>query len=436
MPGAATILHADLDSFYAAVEVRDDPRLAHRPVAVGGGVVLSATYEARRLGVHAPLTRSEARLRCPGLVLVSPRFEAYVDASREVMEILGSFTPEVEPISIDEAFLDVSGSLHLFGSPEQIARSIRAAVRSQVGLPISVGCATTKHLAKIASRVAKPDGLLVVPPGGEQAFLDPLPVELVWGVGPVGGARLGRYGVFTIGDLRALPPSTLASWMGENWGTHLWALANNLDPRAVTPAVRARSVGAQSAGDATDFDHRHTTLLALADRIGSRLRRKHLAGRRVTVRVRRDDMTSLTRGRVLPGALSETTPIFRTAVELTDTLVAERVSGRITLVGISISLLERAPHLQLRLPLAGPGERDETIAGSLRHLRLRDLDAAVDRARERFGRATVTRAALLGMRPEERSPIEALGERGRRHMWSSRLPGENRSPAGEDLVVT
>jgi DNA polymerase-4 len=413
MPGAASILHADLDAFYASVEVRDNPRLVGLPVAVGGGVVLSATYEARRFGVEAPLTGSEARRRCPGLVIVPPRFEAYVAASRTVMEILESYTPEVEPISIDEAFLDVSGSLQLFGSPEQIGAAIRAAVRSRVGLPISVGCATTKHLAKIASRVAKPEGLLVVPPGEEQSFLDPLPIRLVWGVGPVGQERLARYGVATIGDLRRLPPETLASWMGEHWGSHLWALANNLDPRPVTRGTRARSVGAQSAGPATDPDRRHSTLLALADRIGSRLRRKALAGRRVTVRVRLDDMTALTRARVLPGAIAETTSIFRTAVELTDTLIAERAPGRgITLVGIAVSLLENAPHLQLRLPLAATGERgDETVAGSPQHLRLHELDAAVDRARERFGTRTVIRAALLADEPEERSPMQAMGER-------------------------
>jgi DNA polymerase-4 len=406
---AATILHADLDAFYAAVEVRDRPELRGLPVAVGGGVVLSATYEARRFGVSAPIGGAEARRRCPDLVVVPPRFESYVAASRQVMDILDSFTPKVEPISIDEAFLDVAGSVHLFGPPEAIARRIRERVMAEVGLPISIGVATTKHLAKIASRVAKPDGLVVVPAGEEDVFLAPLPVDMVWGIGPVGEERLARYGIHTIGELRALPESTVAAWFGRHWGTHLWRRANNDDRRAVESPGRAGSVGAQSAGDATAVDRRHTTLLALADRVGSRMRRKAVAGRRVTVRVRLDDMTSLSRARVLPGPIAETTPLFMTAVELVDGLITERAAARrITLVGISMSMLEETPHLQLVLPLTG--DESETVAGSRRHLRARDLDAAIDRARERFGRPAVVRGSLLRDTLEERSPTEAMEE--------------------------
>jgi len=405
------ILHADLDSFYASVEVRDRPELAGKPVAVGGGVILAATYEARRFGVSAPLTGTEARRRCPDLVVVPPRFEAYVAASRLVMEILESFTPSIEPISIDEAFLDVAGSEHLFGPAPDIGRQIRERVRAEAGLPISVGCATTKHLAKIASRVAKPDGLCLVPAGEEQAFLDPLPVDLIWGIGPVTRARLARYGVVTIGDLRRLDPDVLKGWLGSHWGPHLGALARNDDPRRVRRSPKAGSLGSQSAGDATDPDRRHTTLLALADRISSRLRRAGLGARRLTVRVRLDDLSVLSRARLLAGPVAETTPIARVAVELVETLIAESAPGRrITLVGITCSLLERQPHLQLSL--AGEGT-DVTRSGSPAHLRHHDLDRAVDRARQRFGRHIVDRAALLGRRPEERSPIEALeGEEG------------------------
>lgn len=414
MRGAATILHADLDAFYAAVEVRDDPTLAGRPVAIGGGVILSATYEARAFGVGAPLTGSEARRRCPGLIVVPPRFGAYLEASRQVMAIFDDFTPDVEPISIDEAFLDVVGSTRLFGPPETIARSIRERVRTEVRLPISVGAASTKHLAKIASRVAKPDGLVVVPPGREREFLDPLPVGMVWGIGPVGEERLARYGVCTIGQLRAMPEASVVSWFGKEWGAHLWHRARNDDPRPVQRFRRAGSVGAQSAGDATGLRRRHTTLLALADRIGGRLRRAHLAGRRITVRVRLDDMSSLSRSQVLSGPVAETTLIFRTALEAADGLIAERAGlRRITLVGISVSLLEQAPHLQLCLPMGERVEGPDASPGSHRHLRLRDLDAALDRARERFGRPAVVRGSLLHSAPEERSPIEAMGDQGR-----------------------
>jgi DNA polymerase IV len=404
----ATILHADLDAFYASVEVRDDPTLRGKPVAVGGGVVLAATYEARRFGVAAPLGGVEARRRCPRLIIVPPRFEAYVEASRTVMGILEAFTPAVEPISIDEAFLDVAGSVALFGPAEEIARSIRARIRAEVGLPISIGAATTKHLAKIASRVAKPDGLVVVPAGAEDDFLDPLPVAMVWGIGPVGEKRLAHYGIRTIGELRGLPEATMAAWFGPHWGAHLWHRAHNHDIRSVQPRRRAGSVGAQSAGRADDVGRRHAILLALADRVGTRMRSKAIAGRRVTVRVRLDDMTELTRAQMLPGPIAETTPIFRAATALVEALIADRAATRgITLVGISVSKLEHAPHLQLALPLTA----GEHAAGTPDHLRHRDLDAAVDRARSRFGRPAVVRATLLESTPEQRSPmIEAVGE--------------------------
>ncbi len=410
MPGAATILHADLDAFYAAVEVRDDPGLAGRPVAVGGGVILSATYEARAFGVTAPMTGGTARRRCPGLVIVAPRFWRYVAVSNAVMAILRDITPQVEPISIDEAFLDVSGSQRIFGGPGAIAARIRAAVRAEVGIPISVGAATTKHLAKIASRVAKPDGALVVPPGTETAFLAPLPVGHLWGVGPAGEERLGSYGIHTIGQLAEVGESSLIAWFGEHTGRHFWTLAHNRDVRSVAAATRATgSVGAQSAGDATDVASRHAALLGLADRVGWRLRRRGTAGRRVTVHVRFHDMTRATRSIILPAPLAETTSLYRAAAALADALVGERAQGRrVTLVAISVDQLAATPHLQLAI---AAGDGDPALhPGSPIHRRLRSVDAAVDRARDRFGQRAVLRATVLASGPEDRSPVDAAEE--------------------------
>ncbi len=409
MPDAATILHADLDAFYAAVAVRDDPSLRGLPVAVGGGVILAATYEARRFGVRSAMNGAEARRRCPGLRIVPARFEEYVTSSKQVMEIFGRYTPLVEAISIDEAFLDVAGSVALFGSPADMARSLRQEVRDEVGLPISVGVASTKHLAKIASRVAKPDGLVVVPPGREIEFLHPLPVTYLWGVGPVGEGRLAQYGITTIGELAQLRPETLESWLGHHWGPHLWRLANNIDSRPVERHKGTGSVGAQSAGRATDVEVRHQRLLSLAERIGTRLRRKQRAGRRITVRVRFDDMSAVTRAVTLPGPIAETTAIHHQATALADALVAERGNGRgVTLVGISVSMLQRSPHIQMELALEDLEEEAVTRAGSIDNLRHHDLDAAVDEARNRFGRDAVRRATTLGSEPEIRSPTDEL----------------------------
>lgn len=409
MADAATILHADLDAFYASVEVRDDASLQGLPVAVGGGVILAATYEARRFGVRSAMNGAEARRRCPSLRVVPARFEEYVATSRRVMEVFDRYTPLVESISIDEAFLDVGGSTALFGSPADMARSLRRAVREEIGLPISVGVATTKHLAKIASRVAKPDGLVVVPEGKESEFLHPLPVTYLWGVGAVGEERLARYGIQTIGQLAAINQKALAAWLGDHWGPHLWHLANNFDSRPVEHKQSAGSVGAQSAGRATDLEARHKTLLSLAERIGTRLRRKERAGRRVTVRVRFDDMTVVTRATTLPGPIAETTAIYRQAAMLADALAAERGEGRgITLVGVSVSMLQKTPHIQLELPLSDLETDGVLRAGSQENVRHHDLDAAIDRARERFGRAAVRRAAVVDSEPELRSPTDEL----------------------------
>jgi DNA polymerase-4 len=410
MPGAATILHADLDAFYASVEVRDRPELRGQPVAVGGGVILAATYEARASGVYSAMSERMARSRCPRLVIVPPHFERYVEASGVVMEILRRFTPVVEPISIDEAFLDVAGSTHLFGTPVTIGHAIRAAVASEAHLPISVGVATTKHLAKVASRVAKPDGLVVVEPGTEEEFLEPLPVGYLWGVGPVGEERLARYGIHTIGQLVEADRATLSGWFGEHAGSHLHDLAHNRDSRSVSiGAARTGSVGAQSAGNYTDPHDRERALLALAERVGFRMRRRGVAGSRITVQIRLADQSRMSRAVILPGPVAETTSLFRAAAGLAGALVAERAGGqRITLVSIAVDRLTAAPHLQLEMPLeVGPAD-PALRAGSSLHGKLRELDAAADQARARYGRNAVRRAALVSDTPEERSPTEVI----------------------------
>src|SRR5919199_5901819 len=243
----ATILHADLDAFYASVEQRDDPGLRGRPVAVGAGVVLSASYEARAFGVRTPMGLARARALCPALVVVEPRFSAYSQASQAVFDIFEHTTPLVEGVSIDEAFLDVRGMQLLAGSPTDIAVRLRGEVRERVGLPISVGVARTKFLAKVASRVAKPDGLLLVPPDRELAFLHPLPIERLWGVGRVTAAKLHQLGIRTVGEVAVLAEPTLISLLGRASGRHLHALAHNRDPRTVRPNRRRGSIGAQRA---------------------------------------------------------------------------------------------------------------------------------------------------------------------------------------------
>ncbi|HUO49567.1 MAG TPA: DNA polymerase IV, partial [Acidimicrobiales bacterium] len=272
-PGA-TILHADLDAFYASVEQLLDPSLRGRPIAVGNGVVLAASYEARGLGVRSGMPGWRARQLCPDLRFVGGHFTEYQRLGDRVIDVLRDFTPVVERVSIDEAFLDVTGAVHLFGPPSDIAAAIRARVRSEIGLPVSVGVARTKHLAKIASQVAKPDGLVVVHPTGERRFLDPLPVGLIWGVGPATRERLAASGIHTIGELVATSPDVLGRLVGRANGAKLGLLASNVDPRHVDTARPTRSVGAQAAlgRAAPSGELLRTTLGYLVDRVAGRLR--------------------------------------------------------------------------------------------------------------------------------------------------------------------
>jgi len=295
--GRATILHADLDSFYASVEQRDDPRLRGRPVLVGSGIVLAASYEAKAYGVRTPMNCRQARRLCPGAVVVDPRMSAYAEASTAVFDVFERTTPLVEGLSIDEAFLDVGGLGRVSGTPTEIARQLRRDVLEQVGLPITVGVARTKFLAKVASGVAKPDGLLVVPPDGELAFLHPLPVERLWGVGPVTAHKLHERAITTVGQVARLSEDAVVAWLGQASGRHLYALAHNRDPRPVQVGRRRKSVGAQRAlgrspktADAVD-----AALVELVDRVTRRMRDADRAGRTITLRLRFDDFTRATR---------------------------------------------------------------------------------------------------------------------------------------------
>jgi DNA polymerase IV len=382
----ATILHADLDAFYASVEQLLDPSLRGKPIAVGGGVVLAASYEAKAFGVHGGMPGRQARALCPQLIFVSGHFKEYQRLGDAAIKVIGDFTPLVERISIDEAFADVAGCTHLFGPPAEIAQTIRSRVRAELGLPISVGVARTKHLAKIASQVAKPDGMVAVDPATELEFLHGLPVELMWGVGPVTKARLAEAGVLTIGQLAQTPGWSLERLLGVAAGAKLSDLAWNRDPRAIKTDHRGRSAGAQSALGRRPAEAGivRPTLRHLADRIGARLRAKSLSGRTVTVRVRFADLRSVTRSVTLDAPVSATTILAEIAEQLVRTVFAQHESERtISLVAISVSHLEEDSVLQFDLPLGLEDERRRP--GSKRGIARRAADRAVDKIRDRFG---------------------------------------------------
>jgi len=392
----ATILHADLDAFYASVEQLLDPALRGRPIAVGGGVVLAASYEARAFGVRGGMSGFEARRLCPHLRFVGGHFRDYQRLADQVMDVFRDFTPVIERISIDEAFLDVGGAIHLFGAPAVIATDIRRRVRTEIGLPLSIGVACTKHLAKVASQVAKPDGLVVVEADRERAFLDPLPVELMWGVGPATRERLAGRGIRTIGELAAVAPEVLQHLLGTAVGAKLSSLAGNRDPRRVEAPRRAGSVGAQSAigRRVVSSETVHTTIAHLADRVASRLRAADLAGRTVTVRVRFPGMRSVTRSLSLADPVNSTRTITEIAVSLVGVALAEEPLERdVTLLGVAVSHLATRRSLQLELPLLPGG--DASRPGSPRGAARWALDASVDAIRAKFGREAVGYAPVV-----------------------------------------
>jgi DNA polymerase IV len=380
----ATILHADLDAFYASVEQRDDPRLRGRPVIVGAGVVLAASYEAKAHGVRTAMGGARARRLCPQAVVVGPRMSAYTEASKAVYEVFEQTTPLVEGLSIDEAFLDVRGLRRISGPPAEIALRLRREVLERVGLPITVGVARTKFLAKVASGVAKPDGLLVVPPGGELAFLHPLPVERLWGVGPITARKLHDRGITTVGEVARLAETALVSMLGQASGRHLHALAHNRDPRPVQRGRRRRSMGAQHALGRTrrSFDELDAVLVGLVDRLARRLRAARRVCRTVVLRLRFDDFTRATRSHTLTEATAQTQTVLATARELLATAIPLIERQGLTLLGVALGNLEDDGAVQLALPF------DRQRAGA--------LDAVLDTVRDRFGSGAITRAVLLG----------------------------------------
>ena len=389
----ATILHADLDAFFASVEQRDDPRLRGRPVIVGGGVVLAASYEARACGVRGAMGGLQARRLCPQAIVVPPRMSAYTEASRAVFEVFADTTPLVEGLSIDEAFLDVGGLRRISGTPAEIAVRLRHAVLDRVGLRITVGVARTKFLAKVASGVAKPDGLLVVPPDGELDFLHPLPVQRLWGVGPKTTAKLHERGLTTVGQVARVSEGALMAMLGKGTGRHLHALAHNRDPRPVQVGRRRRSIGSQRAlgrGRRTR-DDLDVVVLQLVDRVVGRMRDAGRVGRTVVVRLRFDDFTRVTRSHTLLRATAETNTILTAARALMATAMPLIERQGCTLVGLAVSNLDNAEAVQLALPFDGRS------SGA--------LDSVLDELRERYGSSAVTRAVQLGRHQGHSMPM-------------------------------
>jgi DNA polymerase-4 len=391
--GAATILHADLDAFFASVEQRDDPRLRGRPVIVGAGVVLAASYEAKAYGVRTAMSGRRALRLCPQAIVVPPRMSAYSEASKAVFRVFEDTTPLVEGLSIDEAFLDTRGMERLAGAPAEIAARLRRDVRERVGLPITVGVARTKFLAKVASAVAKPDGVLVVPPERELAFLHPLPVERLWGVGPVTAGRLHRLGITTVAQVAGFPEAALVTVLGRAAGRHLHALAHNRDPRPVEHRRRRRSIGSQRAlgrrpRSAEELD---AVLIGLADRVTRRMRAAGRRGRTVVLRLRFDDFSRATRSHTMLRPTAETQAILAAARDLLGAASPEIGRRGLTLIGIAVTNLGDERTLQEELPLWAPGWSA--------------LDAALDEVRDRYGADAIKRGVLLGRDPGITMPL-------------------------------
>lgn len=387
------ILHADLDSFYASVEQRDNPRWRARPLVVGGGVVLAASYEAKAFGIRTAMSGYQARRLCPDVVVAPPRFAAYSEASKAVFAVFEDTTPIVEAVSIDEAFLDVRGLRKIAGAPSAIAADLRAAVAERVGLAITVGVARTKFLAKVASGVAKPDGLLVVPVEAELEFLHPLPVQRLWGVGRVTAEKLRTRGITTVAEVAELDPKALVAMLGPGSGRHLHALAHNRDPRPVTARRRRRSIGSQSAlgRRRRTFDELDARLISLVDRVCRRLRGANRVGRTVVLRLRFDDFTRVTRSHTLPLPTDDTAAILtalRHLMQASAGLIRDR---GITLLGIAVANLDDADQLQLELPF----DRYDS----------RSLDGVLDQVRDRYGTTSITRAILIGSDPGLSVPL-------------------------------
>ncbi len=378
-----SILHVDMDAFFVEVERRRNPSLVGRPVLVGGtgprAVVAAASYEARQFGVGSAMPMGEARRRCPGATVVPPDHRVYSECSREVFTVLRSFTPHVEGLSVDEAFLDISGlRLHYEGAAE-VGRAVRSRLKDEVGLPASVGGSTTKFLAKLASEEAKPDGMFIVEAGSELDFLHPLPVNRLWGVGQATLAGLEALGVETVGELAAVPRATLETRLGAALGMHLHQLANGIDNRSVSPGGEAKSVSVEETydRDLRETADMHDALLALCDRLSARLNASGIAGRTITIKVRFGDFTTLTRSATLAGPVDHTPDLWDGARDLFARL---DVAGRgIRLLGVGLtSLVPRSSPRQLSMD--NPGREAASVAA--------------EKVRQRFGADAVIPARL------------------------------------------
>lgn len=382
------ILHVDMDAFYASIEVRDHPELAGLPVIVGGtpagrGVVAAASYAARRFGVHSAMPAATALRLCPQAIVLRPRMEHYAQVSEQIGEILLRFTPLIEPLSLDEAFLDVHGTERLFGSPAEIARRIKREILSELGLVASVGVAPNKFLAKIASDLRKPDALVVVDPDHVQEFLDPLPVGRLWGVGRVTGGVLESLGFHTIGQVRQMPVESLERHFGQA-GAHLWQLAHGIDDRPVVPDREAKSISHETtfATDVEDLEVLRAWLLELTEHVARRLRRHGLRGRTVHLKIRFADFTTITRSQTLPAPTHVTHEIWRTAAEiLTERLPDRRL--RVRLIGVGMSGFDH------------PGQVQRTLFDDEPHRKQTGLDVVADKIKERFGDAALSRGSGL-----------------------------------------
>jgi DNA polymerase-4 len=382
------ILHVDMDAFYASIEERDRPELIGKPVIVGGtpegrGVVAAANYVARQYGIHSAMAAVTARRLCPQAICLPPRMQYYAEVSKQIHEIFQRFTPIIEPLSLDEAFLDVRGSEQLFGSSAAIGRRIKADIRQQLRLVASVGVAPVKFVAKIASDLQKPDGFVVVDAKRVQEFLDPLPVSRLWGVGRVAGEVFRKLGIRTIGQLRKLPAVVLVDHFGQS-GEHLWRLAHGLDERQVVPDHQTKSISTETtfAADIQDLEILRAWLIELTDQVASRLRRQGVRGRTVQLKIRFADFKTITRSETLPAPTNTTYEIAEAARQILDTrLPADHLDVR--LLGVEVSGFEHSDQSQ------------RLLFDQSEHQKQKQLDAAIDQITDRFGKATLRRASGL-----------------------------------------
>ena len=382
------ILHVDMDAFYSSVEERDNPSLRGMPVIVGGtpegrGVVAAANYVVRRFGVHSAMATARALQLCPDAIVLKPRMEHYAQISKQIREILHRYTPVVEPLSLDEAFLDATGSVQLFGSVETIGRAIKTAIRSELNLVASVGVAPNKFLAKLASDIDKPDGFTVIEPDAVRDFLSPLPVGRIWGVGKVTGQRFERLGIQTIGQLRTLSLQQLQDEFGQN-GVHFWELARGIDNRSVVPDREAKSISHETtfADDICDMDALRAWLMELTEQVSRRLRSHEMKGRTVQLKVRYSNFDTYTRSRSVLPATNTTSRLWSTVLNLLTSELPDRPLA-VRLLGMGVSNLQTQRPVQKDL---FPEEQDRKDS---------KIDEVADKIRDRFGAASLRRASTV-----------------------------------------